>query len=108
MKQLMINLAQRWIDRITRAPRGLTDGHGHAFSVDHGLPDRGIRYGGAQTIHNTGTIDIVIKNGSVDAVWFRCCELPYRVSNHDDHTVSAGTGRGSIVAIEFAPNPLED
>jgi hypothetical protein len=33
------------------------------------------------TIHDTGTIDIQVdENGEVVAVWFRCLQLPFKVS----------------------------
>lgn len=106
MKQLMINLAQRWIDRITRAPRGLTDGHGHAFSVDCPI------VASATAEHRPSTTPAPSTSSSRTAVLMlsgsAVASSRIGSSNHDDHTVSAGTGRGSIVAIEFAPNPLED
>lgn len=39
-------------------------------------------YGGDDTIHQTGTIDIQVdeQTGEVQAVWFRCRTLPFRVS----------------------------
>lgn len=97
---MITRLAQWWIDRHARAPRGL------GFSIDEGLPDRGIRYGGAQTIHNTGTIDIVVEKDAITEVWFRCRELPYRIDNRTTGVTTAGRGRGSIVAVEFAPDVL--
>lgn len=40
-------------------------------------------YGGSDTIHRTGTIDVETgPDGSVAAVWFRCMELPFRVAAH--------------------------
>jgi hypothetical protein len=82
-------------DRKNRSPRGL------GFGIDEGLPDRGSRYGGAQTIHNTGTIDIVMNNGVVTEVWFRCRQLPFQVSDPKGTPVY-GEGPANIVAIEFA------
>lgn len=87
-------LAFKFADR-NRAPRGT------GFSVDHGVPDRGTRYGGAQTIHNTGTIDIVMEDGMVTEVWFRCRQLPFQVADPKG-TPRYGQGPNNIVAIEFA------
>lgn len=51
-------------------------------------------YGHERTIHNTGTIDIQInEKGHVVACWFRCLELPYRVSRE-------GTGKTLYVGAE--------
>ena len=40
-------------------------------------------YGGNKTIHHTGTIDIQVDEdtGEVLAVWFRCLNLPFKVSS---------------------------
>jgi len=53
------------------------------------------------TIHGSGTIDIQIDplTREVKAVWFRCLELPFRVSEH-------GGGDGperdiAVTAIEY-------
>jgi hypothetical protein len=88
-------LAQRYLDRHARAPRGF-------FGVDDGMPDRGHRYGGAQTIHNTGTIDVVLDDSdTVIEVWFRCQQLAYRVSQPKGSTVYSGAG-ANVVAVELA------
>ena len=43
------------------------------------------QYGAAGTIHQTGTIDIQLKpDGTVYAAWFRCLNLPFRVSQVDE------------------------
>ena len=86
-------MAQRYLDRHARSPRG------PGFSVDDGLPDRGIRYGGAQTIHNTGTVDIVVENGKVTEVWFRCQMLAFRVSEPKGRVAYEGEG-ARLVAVE--------
>lgn len=39
----------------------------------------GYYYGGDGTIHRTGTIDVVIRDGKVEEVWFRCHMLPFTV-----------------------------
>lgn len=98
ISKTITRLAQWWIDRRVRAPRGL------GFSVDDGLPDRGHRYGGAQTIHNTGTVDIVIEDGQVTEVWFRCHMLPFLVSSPKGAPIyGQSDGLNPIVAIELAP-----
>lgn len=89
--------AHWWLDRHARAPR--LDG----FSVDDGLPDRGQRYGGAQTIHNTGTVDVVIgTDGRVTEVWFRCQQLQARVSHRHDHAADYQVAGAALVAVELA------
>lgn len=74
------------------------------LSVDDGMPDHGTRYGGADTIHNTGTVDVVMIDGRVTEVWFRCVQLSARVSVR-----VAGVKHGSyevegepLVAVELA------
>lgn len=79
------------------------------FSVDDGVPAHGTRYGGDGTIHNTGTIDVVLarhQDGSiyVSEVWFRCMELAARVSyrsisGFSDQYYIAGA---QVVAVEVA------
>lgn len=39
-------------------------------------------YGGSDTIHQTGEINVEIHDGEVVAVWFRCAALPFTVSDH--------------------------
>lgn len=96
MKRLDRFLAKLYDARI-RSPRGL------GFTVDDGLPDRGTRYGGAQTIHNTGTIDVVVDDsGKIVDVWFRCANLPFRVTKQGTGRTEYSTGKPNIVAIEFA------
>lgn len=41
-------------------------------------PDVTQYYGGGNTIHQTAYLDIETHNGSVVAVWFRCCPLPFK------------------------------
>lgn len=88
----MKNPLNLWYDLRHRAPRGL------GFTVDDGMPDRGTRYGGAQTIHNTGTIDIMLnESGEVAQVWFRCHMLAFRVSEFQaDETIQGDP----LVAVE--------
>lgn len=73
------------------------------YSIDDGVASKGIRYGGDNTIHNTGTIDIVMnEDGLVTEVWFRCHMLPFKVSQPKGLTVYQNTDDSSpIVAIEF-------
>lgn len=88
-----MSLLHRWYDRKHRAPRGL------GFSVDDGMPDRGSRYGGAQTIHNTGTVDIMLNDsGEVAQVWFRCQMLAFHVSEFTADEVVQGD---RLVAVEI-------
>lgn len=95
MRNLLNRLAARYVDKHVRSPRGL------GFSIDQGVADRGTRYGGAQTIHNTGTIDIVMDNGLVSEVWFRCRQLPFQVSDPKGSPVYGQGDLPAIVAIEF-------
>lgn len=90
----MFNRLITWAyDKNNRSPRFMI--------IDEGLPDRGSRYGGAQTIHNTGTVDIVLEGGKVTEVWFRCRMLPFKVHSPKGTTAYTG-GDGNIVAVEFA------
>lgn len=92
---MMTQLAQWWLDRKARSPR-LT-----GFSVDDSIPDRGRRYGGAQTIHNTGTVDVVLDDdGHVIEVWFRCQMLAFRVSQPKGRPAYEGAG-ARLVAVEL-------
>lgn len=94
---MITKLAHWWIDRHARAPRL------EGFSVDDGLPDRGTRYGGAQTIHNTGTVDIVIdSDGYIREVWFRCQQLQARVHHRDDYNDDYDVEGTPLVAVELA------
>lgn len=95
MQHVITRLAHRWIDRHVRAPRL------EGFTQDDHIPDRGQRYGGAQTIHNTGTIDIVLDGGRVTEVWFRCRSLAYSVSEPKGTVTYEGDGE-RLVAIEVA------
>lgn len=53
-------------------------------------------YGDGGTIHGSHTIDIQInEHGNVVAVWFRCQELPFRVSFIDERGRPEPTGYGS-------------
>src|SRR5689334_12129614 len=70
------------------------------YSVDDGMPDRGRRYGGAQTIHNTGTIDVVMENGVVTEVWFRCMQLAFSVSDPKGMPVYGSDEGAHLVAVE--------
>lgn len=86
------NLLNRWYDKRHRAPRSL------GFTVDEGMPDRGTRYGGAQTLHNTGTVDIMLnESGEVAQVWFRCQMLSFKVSEFTADEVAQGD---RLVAVE--------
>lgn len=93
---ILTRAAQRWLDRHARAPRI------KGFSVDDGLPDRGTRrYGGAQTIHNTGTIDVMLTpDGEVAEVWFRCQMLPFHVSEYRRPAVVTDPGP-AVIAVEL-------
>jgi hypothetical protein len=95
--KILTKIAQNYLDRHVRAPRGL------GFSVDEGMPDRGRRYGGAQTLHNTGTIDVVLdENGRITEVWFRCQMLAFRVSKPKGHEAYRDDTGMHLVAIETA------
>ena len=93
--KILTKLAQTYLDRHARAPRHL------GMTVDDGMPDRGVRYGGAQTIHNTGTVDVVLDGeGTVTEVWFRCSMLAARVSQPKGHTSYEVQGK-PVVAVEL-------
>jgi hypothetical protein len=94
VSHLITRRAQRWLDKHARSPRLF------GFTVDDGMPDRGERYGGAQTIHNTGTIDVVLDDGHVTEVWFRCVQLAFRVSEPKGTHVYDGEGE-RLVAVEL-------
>lgn len=50
------------------------------------------------TIHDTGTLDIQVdENGEVVAVWFRCLQLPFKVSE----TPVPGRQRGAYGKVEI-------
>lgn len=68
------------------------------------------RYGAAGTIHQTGTIDIQIDKitGEVHAVWFRCLQLPFRVSEVRNNTQSNPISEIAIEEITYADLPIED
>lgn len=40
-------------------------------------------YGGGNTIHRTGHLDIVVEDHRVVEVWYRCLQLPFSVSSRD-------------------------
>lgn len=98
---MIYNLCRWYVNKIDDSYRASRD---LGFSIDEGLPDRGSRYGGAQTIHNTGTIDIVMDSHNVvTEVWFRCATLPFRVSHPKGNTAYENTAWGRpVIAIEFA------
>ena len=87
-----------------RSPVLLSAGEGvPAFSPRH-------RYGGAGTIHKTGTIDIQVDKitGEVHAVWFRCLNLPFHVSEVRDDQVINPVRDIAIEEITYAELPRED
>jgi hypothetical protein len=66
------------------------------------------RYGGNNTIHNTGYVDVETDTeGKVVAVWFRCATLPFKQSKVDPERAKEMermyqiNGSDGIVAIEF-------
>lgn len=85
LARLTVNERRSNIDRLT---------------VDEGLPARGERYGGDGTVHNTGTIDVVIEDGVVTEVWFRCRQLRAKVSAPKGHPVYEVPGGEDVVAVE--------
>lgn len=82
-----------------------------AFSQGERVPAFAKRhsYGGHGTIHQTGTIDIQVDKltGEVHAVWFRCLNLPFTVSEvRDDLPLNP---RGiAIEEITYAELPSEE
>jgi len=55
-------------------------------------------YGGMDTIHQTGTIDIQVSpEGEIVRVWFRCLSLPFTVGRVHD---SSGYNPVGTVAVE--------
>lgn len=79
---------------MTRIPRG--------YGVDDRTPPHGRRYGGADTIHNTGTVDIVMKDGVVTEVWFRCQPLAFSVSSPKGVPAYGSNEGARLVAVEVA------
>lgn len=69
------------------------------MGIDDSIPSEGVRYGGADTIHNTGDINIVMEDGVVNEVWFRCQPLSFTVSNESGFDVYGGRG-AKLVAVE--------
>lgn len=96
--------AKTWLSRKLRAIAARLDEHAPrltGFSVDEGLPPGGQRYGGVGTIHNTGTVDIMLTpDGDVAQVWFRCRMLPFCVSDYRRDEVVADPGV-ALVAVEL-------
>ena len=74
-----------------------------AFSPRH-------HYGGAGTVHRTGTIDIQIDKttGEVRAVWFRCLSLPFTVSEVQDDLPVNPVRDIAVEEITYAELPRED
>lgn len=71
-----IAAAKDYVERLDRDGRWALlqalAGEGHRF------------YGDGGTIHSSGTIDVVLgDDGTVTQVWFRCQNLPFRVSRSD-------------------------
>ena len=67
-----------------------------------------MKYGGNETIHQTGQVNVEVnQNGEVVSVWFRCMPLPFTESVVDDrrskemHGMYAKSPAKSIVHIEF-------
>lgn len=67
-------------------------------------------YGDGGTIHDTGWLDVEVHNGQVVGVWFRCQQLPYRVTHvtaqrHLDMTRTAGGDPCIITGVEVRDLP---
>jgi hypothetical protein len=72
-----------------------------AFSPRH-------TYGGSGTIHRTGSIDIQIApNGDIEAVWFRCLNLPFTVDRRSESSPYANPARMYIEEITYVDLPSE-
>lgn len=75
-----------------------------AFSRGKPVPafSRRVSYGGQGTIHRTGTIDIQVnwKTREVKAVWFRCLNLPFTVSEVEPGDPAQYVINPDSVAIE--------
>jgi len=57
-------------------------------------------YGHGDTIHQTNHLDIEMDaDGTVKAVWFRCMQLPFKVSI-SDREISEATVKLTAVEIE--------
>lgn len=57
------------------------------------------------TIHDSGVIDIQVdpQTHEVRAVWFRCLELPFRVSELPAADEEPGQPAIAITAVEYLP-----
>lgn len=66
-------------------------------------------YGGNGTIHRTTTVDVQIDKitGEVHAVWFRCLQLPFTVSEVQNDTQS-NPQHIAIEEITYVELPSED
>ncbi len=64
------------------------------------------------TIHDSGVIDIQVdpETREVRAVWFRCLELPFRVSEFNGSGEPAGEQQSpiAITAVEYLPAAVPD
>lgn len=60
-------------------------------------------YGDGNTIHSTGHIDVVTRDGIVTQVWFRCQQLPFQQADESARlrTVASDTGWPRITGIEL-------
>lgn len=67
-------------------------------------------YGGNGTIHRTTTVDIQIDKitGEVHAVWFRCLQLPFTVSEVQNDTESNPINTMAIEEITYVELPSEE
>jgi hypothetical protein len=67
-------------------------------------------YGGKGTIHRTATVDIQIDKitGEVHAVWFRCLQLPFTVSEVRNDISSNPIDNMAIEEITYVELPGEE
>jgi hypothetical protein len=90
-------------DDLTKA-RAYVDGLGddERWALHQALAGAGRFYGDGGTIHSTGTVDVEVgKDGRVVAVWYRCLNLPFMVSDTGAQRVVNPKSR--ITGVQYVP-----
>lgn len=85
--------AKKYVAKLTQDER---------WALWQALAGEGSRfYGDGGTIHSTGTIDVVLADdGHVSQVWFRCQNLPFRVSRREGPVVNPDISVSGVVVSE--------
>lgn len=69
-----------------------------AWKAKQALAAPGRYYGDGGTIHDSGVIDVVVQDGKVTEVWFRCQPLSFRILNLDKQRGEDGANYASTDA----------